>query len=171
MDASHWPRRCDLLADRVLWILSSAAPIRASNALVKADALLVYAEMRTSARVVQSLKKDDAVTVDFEIQTTENWCHVRLPAEDTAGYVQCQGLDRLKPSSGSGLAYANPGRLATPGKNDVVLLPPSPSSANGYDQIARLVIVDGGIWFSSNWVGTPPATMEQMLAGGNLVVH
>ncbi len=29
----------------------------------------------------------------------------------------------------------------------------------------------GGIWFSTNWVGTPPATVEQLLAGGNLVVH
>jgi len=29
----------------------------------------------------------------------------------------------------------------------------------------------GGIWFSTNWVGNPPATAEQMLAGGSLVVH
>ena len=29
----------------------------------------------------------------------------------------------------------------------------------------------GGIWFSSDWVGTPPATAEQLLGGGNLVVH
>jgi len=29
----------------------------------------------------------------------------------------------------------------------------------------------GGIWFSNNWVGTPPATMEQLLGGRNLVVH
>jgi hypothetical protein len=29
----------------------------------------------------------------------------------------------------------------------------------------------GGIWFSTNWVGTPPATVEQLLGGGNLVVH
>ena len=29
----------------------------------------------------------------------------------------------------------------------------------------------GGIWFSTNWVGTPPATVEELLGGGNLVVH
>ena len=29
----------------------------------------------------------------------------------------------------------------------------------------------GGIWFSTNWVGTPPATVEQSLGGGNLEVH
>ncbi len=29
----------------------------------------------------------------------------------------------------------------------------------------------GGIWFSTNWMGNPPATVEQLLAGGNLVVH
>jgi hypothetical protein len=29
----------------------------------------------------------------------------------------------------------------------------------------------GGIWFSTNWVGSPPATAEQLLAGGSLVVH
>jgi hypothetical protein len=29
----------------------------------------------------------------------------------------------------------------------------------------------GGIWFSTNWMGTPPATVEQLLGGGNLVVH
>jgi len=29
----------------------------------------------------------------------------------------------------------------------------------------------GGIWFSTNWVGTPPATVEQLMGGGNLVVH
>ena len=27
----------------------------------------------------------------------------------------------------------------------------------------------GGLWFSSNWNGTK--TLEQMLGGGNLVVH
>ena len=29
----------------------------------------------------------------------------------------------------------------------------------------------GGIWFSTNWVGSPPTTVEQLLSGGNLVVH
>src|SRR5438132_207103 len=29
----------------------------------------------------------------------------------------------------------------------------------------------GGIWFSTNWVGSPPATVEQVLGGGNLEVH
>jgi hypothetical protein len=29
----------------------------------------------------------------------------------------------------------------------------------------------GGISFSTNWVGNPPATVEQVLGGGNLVVH
>jgi hypothetical protein len=29
----------------------------------------------------------------------------------------------------------------------------------------------GGIWFSTNWTGNPPATMEQVLGGGDLTVH
>ncbi len=29
----------------------------------------------------------------------------------------------------------------------------------------------GGNWFSTNWVGNPPATVEQLLGGGDLVVH
>ena len=29
----------------------------------------------------------------------------------------------------------------------------------------------GGIWFSTNWVGSPPATVEQVLGGGNVEVH
>ena len=29
----------------------------------------------------------------------------------------------------------------------------------------------GGIWFSTNWVGSPPASAEQALGGGNLEVH
>ena len=29
----------------------------------------------------------------------------------------------------------------------------------------------GGISFSTNWVGTPPATVEKVLGGGNLSVH
>jgi len=29
----------------------------------------------------------------------------------------------------------------------------------------------GGISFSTNWVGTPPATVEQVLGGGDLQVH
>ena len=29
----------------------------------------------------------------------------------------------------------------------------------------------GGIWFSTNWVGSPRATVEQQLGGGNLEVH
>src|SRR3989475_94535 len=29
----------------------------------------------------------------------------------------------------------------------------------------------GGIWFSTNWVGSPPATVEQLIGGGNLDVH
>ena len=28
---------------------------------------------------------------------------------------------------------------------------------------------DGGVWFTSNWNGTK--TVEQLLGGGNLVVH
>ena len=29
----------------------------------------------------------------------------------------------------------------------------------------------GGIWFSTYWVGSPPASAEQVLGGGNLEVH
>ena len=35
------------------------------------------------------------------------------------------------------------------------------------------ITVTGGttLWFSSNWGGMPPKTQEQLLGGGNLVVH
>ena len=45
----------------------------------------------------------------------------------------------------------------TPGSSDTIGI----TYWNGY----------GGIWFSTNWVGSPPVTVEKLMGGGNLVVH
>jgi thiol-disulfide isomerase/thioredoxin len=53
--------------------------------------------MSTASRVVKSLKKGDAVTVDFEIQGTgQAWCGV-IEAGQTKrlGYVPCKDLERV----------------------------------------------------------------------------
>src|ERR1700722_2115526 len=69
--------------------------ITAPNATVTSDTLQVYSEMTTSSTPSGSLKKGDAVIVDFEIKTTEKWCSVRLPTQSAKlGFVPCKGLSR-----------------------------------------------------------------------------
>jgi tetratricopeptide (TPR) repeat protein len=114
------------------------------------DSLAVYLEMNTSSRIVQSLKKGDEVFVDFEIKAAEHWCGVRR-ASDTSrlGYVRCQGLERTdrrsspQDSGGSG-ASAGAG-ASKPLAHQISLPPPSASSVNGYDQIAKLAVREGAI--------------------------
>lgn len=124
--------------------LAQTAPV-APNATVKADALVVYSEMRSSSAVVSSLKKGDAVVVDFEFKTSaEKWCRVKLASQKARlGYVQCAGLDRKQePAS----AHQPATGLATSRQvNNLPLAPPLPRSTSGYDEIANLVVREGSI--------------------------
>src|ERR1700692_5048372 len=75
--------------------LRPQSAITVPNATVTPDTLKVYSEMATSSTPAGSLKKGDAVIVDFEIKTTEKWCSVRLPTQAAKlGFVQCKGLSR-----------------------------------------------------------------------------
>src|SRR5437016_220191 len=61
------------------------------------------------------------------------------------------------PGSGNSALQFNMTDYGSPGSSDTVGI----TLWNG----------SGGIWFSTNWVGSPPATVEQVLSGGNLEVH
>src|SRR2546428_10628866 len=63
------------------------------------------------------------------------------------------------PGSGNSPLQFNMTDYGTPGSSDTIRI----TLWNGSGA--------GGIWFSNNWVGTPPATVEQVLSGGNLEVH
>jgi len=125
---------------------AAGAAIR-PNAAVKADALAVYSDMRTSSKTVSSLKKGDAVVVDFEFKTSaEKWCRVKLPAAKVRlGYVQCAGLERkeevarLRPTAGAA-ASALAGTRILP-----IEAPPARQSSKGYDEVANLVVREGAI--------------------------
>jgi tetratricopeptide (TPR) repeat protein len=131
--------------------------VTAPNATVTPDTLEVHSEMATSSEVVGSLKKCDAVIVDFEIKTTEKWCSVRLPGQaDKMGFVQCQGLARQLPKFagseiGSSTMDAAPGGSGSgsggggarrAGKDIGVAPPPVQRSLNGYSEIAKQVVRD-----------------------------
>jgi tetratricopeptide (TPR) repeat protein len=147
----------------LLWLFpSSPAPAQsvapANAATVKADSLNVYADMRTSSAVVMSLKKGDAVLVDFEFKgAAEKWCSVKLPSETARlGYVQCQGLERQERrfgqasasdagrSSANGVAAA---RAANPkhAVNNLPITPPPARAARGYDEMVSLVVREDAI--------------------------
>jgi tetratricopeptide (TPR) repeat protein len=131
--------------------------VTVSNATVTPDTLEVHSEMASSSEVVGSLKKGDAVIVDFEIKTTEKWCSVRLAGQaDKMGFVQCQGLARQLPKfagseigsstmdvapggSGSG---SGGGGARRAGKDIGVAPPPVQRSLNGYSEISRQVVRD-----------------------------
>ena len=77
--------------------------ITTPNATVIPEALSVYSEMSSSSTVVQSLKKDDPIIVDFEVKTNIKWCSVRLPATSLKlGFVACASLARKQPPAATG---------------------------------------------------------------------
>jgi tetratricopeptide (TPR) repeat protein len=126
------------------------------NATVTPDTLEVHTEMATSSEVVGSLKKGDAVIVDFEIKTTEKWCSVRMAGQaDKMGFVQCQNLARQLPKFagseiGSSTMDATSGGASSTGgagtrragKDIGVAPPPVQRSLNGYSEIAKQVVRD-----------------------------
>jgi tetratricopeptide (TPR) repeat protein len=126
------------------------SPPPVPNATVKADALTVYADMRTSSAAIASLKRGDAVIVDFEFKTSaEKWCRLKQPsAKMRLGYVPCAALDRKeessatrRPASGAGSTDGMANRAAA--NNLPIAPPPPPRSASGYDEIASLVVREG----------------------------
>jgi tetratricopeptide (TPR) repeat protein len=125
-------------------------PPPAPNAKVKTDALTVYADMRTSSAAVATLKKGDAVIVDFEFKTSaEKWCRVKLSSAQTRlGYVPCAALDRKEESTATrrpALGTRSTDHIANraPANNLPIAPPPPPRSASGYDEIANLVVREG----------------------------
>jgi hypothetical protein len=70
------------------------------QAVVKLEPLPVYSKMDTASDVVKTLKKGDAVLVEWSIQGENNvdWCSIREPAQKTSlGYVLCECLNRPRP--------------------------------------------------------------------------
>jgi tetratricopeptide (TPR) repeat protein len=131
---------------------ASAGKVAAPNAVVTADSLPVYSGMSRSGPATGSLKKGDAVIVGLEIQTTERWCSVRLPSQESRlGYVPCQGLERIAgPAStdpaGSGSAASTTN--ARPAKSlpaKAVSIPSPSTRIVGYDRVAALVVHGGAI--------------------------
>jgi len=121
----------------------------APNAVVKADALAVYSDMRLSSAVVKSLKKGDALILDFEIRgTSERWCRVRLPGQASRlGYVQCEGLEQPAveqslPADGGSSATR---RTSKPSAAGLPLSPPPAHSGAGYEGVAGLVVRNDSI--------------------------
>src|ERR1700720_4960053 len=133
--------------------LRPQSAIAVPNATVTPDTLKVYSEMATSSTPAGSLKKGDAVIVDFEIKTTEKWCSVRLPTQTAKlGFVQCKGLSRqpLKfEGAGTGGSFDHApdnssavisSQTSRHGAKDLAVAPPPVRSANGYAEIQREVI-------------------------------
>jgi tetratricopeptide (TPR) repeat protein len=112
------------------------------NATVKTDALTVYSDMRTWSAVLSTLKKGDLVIVEFEFKTSaERWCSVKLASRRVRlGYVQCTGLERKPEPVRVRDAGTRSGTIT-----DLALATPVQPLAQGYDEIANLVVYDGSI--------------------------
>lgn len=84
-------------------ILAAPSPLsaQAGQSTVKEDSVTLYSGMSSSSDVVKTLKKGDAVTVDFSIATPEgSWCSVvEEGRQEPSGYVPCRVLDRAEPPS------------------------------------------------------------------------
>jgi len=134
-------------------LLQAQSAVTVPNATVTPDTLQVYSEMSTSSTPSGSLKKGDAVIVDFEIKTTEKWCSVRLPKQSAKlGFAQCKGLSRqpLKfEGAGTGSSFDHgkdnssaviSSQASRHTAKDLAVTPPPVRSANGYAEIQRQVI-------------------------------
>lgn len=80
-------------------------PTAATTAVVRADELVVFAEMDASSGKSSTLKKGASVYVDLRLdQNGKSWCGVRLSAQAARiGFVDCRALERAgsKPPSES----------------------------------------------------------------------
>jgi tetratricopeptide (TPR) repeat protein len=124
---------------------------RAPNAIVAVDSLAVYPEMSESGSTLQLLKKGDAVIIELEFRTTEQWCSIKRPSQASRlGYVLCQGLERIvaptsNASAGSGTRVLSEASPSKPSSSKDVSLPAPSARINGYDQIASLAVREGAI--------------------------
>jgi predicted negative regulator of RcsB-dependent stress response len=126
---------------------NAQSAVTSANATVSPESLPVYSEMATASTVVRTLKKGDAVIVDFEIKTTEKWCSVRLVAQAVKlGFVQCQGLARQQQQFGNSgnSTVASPIGSRSAIKN-LAVAPPPVHSADGYADLQREVVHDDAI--------------------------
>ncbi len=85
----------------VVWVVIAAglgfgwsdeAGAAANRATVKRDGVPVYSQMATTSKVVQTLERGTAVTVDFALTGPGGaWCHITAAA--ILGYVRCDNLE------------------------------------------------------------------------------
>ncbi len=124
----------------------------APNAWVKAKTLSVFSQMDPSSQVVRTLKKGQALALNFQIAGANgDWCSVRLPAKVASlGFVHCSGLRIAcpKPVAGSRAAYPPGGNVAgtgsgRPGKIRIDLPPPVARFLSSYGRIKALVVPQG----------------------------
>ena len=65
------------------------------RANVKSDTLDVHADMSKASKVLLSLRKGEAVTVQFDMLASDgSWCYIKAARTETSGYVLCSDLDR-----------------------------------------------------------------------------
>jgi len=71
----------------------------AGRAAVKNDSLTVFSRASSKSETVKKLKKGDVVTIEFELEGTEEaWCSIIEEGQTSiSGYVQCQHLQRQIP--------------------------------------------------------------------------
>lgn len=76
---------------------------RIGRATVTIDSVAVYSQMSSRSKTVKHLKKDDVVTIEFELSGDEvDWCAIKEDEEATLlGYVMCQYIERDNPSKES----------------------------------------------------------------------
>ena len=119
--------------------------ITVPNAAVASGTTSVYSEMATSSEVVGTLKKGDAVIVDFDIRTTMKWCSVRLAGQaNKLGFVPCQRLTRQQPalanSAPGSVSITDPAAAPPSRRAGKPAAPPPVRAPNGYVEIQKQVI-------------------------------
>ncbi|HVB99328.1 MAG TPA: hypothetical protein VNJ12_08380 [Candidatus Dormibacteraeota bacterium] len=127
-------------------------PAPKTNATVKSDTVAVHSQMDGSSPVVQTLKKGEALFMDFQIAgSTGDWCGVRLPGQSAdLGYVDCGSLNVAQPrreppgpaSSGEFAGEPGAGAPQPPPAIHLSLSSPASRDAGPYDQIRNLVVHD-----------------------------
>lgn len=113
---SLWLRRSALLLLPLALLCPGAAnaATRTGKATVKTAKLTVYSEMDPTSEVVRTLKKGDALVVNFEIaNTTGDWCSVSLAgASSPLGYAACGSLTVAMPHASVAPSLPGPGDAA-----------------------------------------------------------
>jgi tetratricopeptide (TPR) repeat protein len=123
--------------------------ITVPNATIAPDSQPVYSEMATSSEIVSTLKKGDAVIVDFEIKTTLKWCSVRLAGQAAKlGFVPCQRLVRQQPPMSTSAPGSASEISAAPTSRGEKIAPAPPApvrSIGGFAEIQKQVVREDSI--------------------------